>query len=403
MTTVDLMARWQTVSMDGLHVRRAREDDWDALHDAYDRAFGGIRAKDVASWRRQFRLSDIAVAEDVSDPDAPFLVGSLAVLRMRITAPGGGQLRAAVCAQGLIAPTHQKRGIYARLQAETLYIAQEFDADVFGGAPGPGAHYGYAGPAAHTRSLRIDRRRAKLLAGADDSGWCRESRPGAARPLIREIYERWQRGTPGALDRSAHFWAATFDDESFVIVHPDGYVLYDLIGDVVRVRDFCAVTPAAHRELLRCLLGHTEYAEIQLETALDDPTPLLFEDPRVTAVTGVGAELRMFVLNAPKAFERRAYRADFHGVIEVTDPYGMGSGLFEFDVSAGEGRWEPAPAGTPPDVRVGPVELASAYFGAHTPLELWRAGRIQELTAGAVTALDNALMPDRRPVNITAV
>ncbi|WP_330185045.1 GNAT family N-acetyltransferase [Nocardia sp. NBC_01503] len=397
----DLMAYREGLAVDGLRIRRARADDWDALRDCYARAFGGVHAKDFESWKQQFRLSDVIVAEDVSNPDAPFVAGTGSVIRMSVTVPGGGQLAVAACAQGMVATTHQQRGLYSKIQAEMMYIALETGADVFAAMPGPGGNYGAVGVASHTRHLRIDRLRAKLRAAQDDPSPAREMRPSAARSLMREIYDRWQRQTPGALNRSEFYWPATYDDGSCVITHPDGYVIYDLVGKSVRVHDFCALTVAAHRELLRCLLGHGEYTEVYLDTGVDDPTPLLLQDPRVAAVTGVDTGVWMWILNSPKAFELREYRADFHGVIQVDDPYGMSPGNFALDVTDGRGNWKPAPEDAVADVRIGPAELASAYFGAYTPLELRRAGRIEELTDGTIAALDRALAPSRRPFNIT--
>ncbi|MFB7722449.1 GNAT family N-acetyltransferase [Nocardia sp. NPDC056100] len=397
----ELMAYREGLAVDGLRIRRAREDDWDALRDCYDRAFGGVHATDFESWKLQFRLTDIIVAEDVSDPDAPFVAGTGSVIRMRVAVPGGAELEVAACAQGMVATTHQNRGLYSKIQAEMMYIALETGADVFAAMPGPGGNYGAVGIASHTRRLRIDRRRAKLRAGADDPSPARELRPSAARAQLREIYDRWQRATPGALSRSEFYWPATYDDSSCVITHPDGYVIYDLIGDTVRVRDFCAITLSAHRELLRCLLGHGEYNDILLDTAVDDPTPLLLGDPRTAATIGVDTGVWMWILNSPKAFEARTYRADFQGVIEIDDPYGMSPGRFTLDVTAGRGSWQPAPEGVPADLRLSPAELASVYFGALTPLELHRAGRITESAPGMVEALDRALAPLRRPFNIT--
>ncbi|WP_067698056.1 GNAT family N-acetyltransferase [Nocardia jejuensis] len=397
----ELMTYRESLAVDGLRIRRAREDDWNALRDCYSRAFGGVHTKDFESWKQQFRLTDIVVGEDVSDPDAPFIAGTAAILRTLVTVPGGAQLEVAACAQGMVATTHQKRGLYSKIQAEMMYVALESGADLFAAMPGPGGSYGGVGVAGHTRHLVIDRRRAELRAGQDDASPARELRPGIARSRMREVYDRWQHATPGSLARGEFYWPATYDDDSCVILHPDGYVVFDLIGKTVRVHDFCALTVSAHRELLRCLLGHGEYLEIHMDTAVDDPTQLLLRDPRAATVTGIDPGVWMWILNAAKAFELRSYRADFHGVIEVADPYGMSAGLFTLDVTGGSGSWKPAPDNVTPDVRLSTVELAGCYFGAHTPLELHRAGRLDELTAGAVAALDQALAPIKRPFNIT--
>ena len=58
--------------------------------------------------------NDIGIAEDISDPEAPFIVGTGSVLRMSVTVPGGAQLSAAALCQGMVATTHQKRGLYAK-------------------------------------------------------------------------------------------------------------------------------------------------------------------------------------------------------------------------------------------------------------------------------------------------
>lgn len=399
--TSELLSDWENRAIDGIHTRRAVESDWDALRDRYARAFGGVKTKNFDAWKRQFRLEDIAVIEDVSVPRAPRIVGTAAIIRSTVTVPGGAQLDVAACAQGMVATTHQKRGIYAKVQAELMVIAGECQADVFGAMPGPGGNYAYLGVTTHTRHLRIDRRRAKLVDSQIDSGSVREVGLRESISELRQIYARWQRTTPGALDRSEHWWPSAVGDDDFIIVHEDGYVIFDLVGDSVVVRDFCALTVDAHRELLRCLLGQGEYAEILMDTAVDDPTPLLLRDSRTAAVVGVDAGVWGWILNLPKAISLRSYRTDFHGIIEVADPWGLSSGLFEFTVIGGTGRWEPAAAGALPDIRIGPLELTTAYFGAHTVGELTRAGKVEELTRGAVSALDQALCPDKRPFNTT--
>ncbi|GAB0106954.1 enhanced intracellular survival protein Eis [Nocardia sp. JMUB6875] len=399
--TSELMADWEARTIDGIRTRRAVENDWDALRDRYDRAFGGVKTKDFEAWKRQFRLEDIAVVEDVSQPRTPRIVGTAAILRATVTVPGGAQLDVAACAQGMVATTHQKRGIYAKVQAELMAIAAESGAQVFAAMPGPGGSYAYIGVTTYTRHLSIDRRRSKLLVAESDSSSVREVRLREALGELRGIYARWQRSTPGALSRSEHWWPSSIGDEPFIIVHPDGYVIFDLIGDEVVVRDFCALTVGAHRELLRCLLGHGEYARIRMDTAVDDPTPLLLEDQRTAAITGVDGGVWSWIIDLSKAIELRSFPADFHGVIEVADPWGMSPGVFALDISGGAGRWTPAPEGARADLRVGPLEMTTAYFGAHTFAELQRAGRVDELTPGALTGLDLAFATARRPFNTT--
>ncbi|MFE3755677.1 GNAT family N-acetyltransferase [Nocardia tengchongensis] len=398
--TSELMADWQSRTIDGIRTRRAVATDWEALRGRYDRAFGGVKTHDFEAWKQQFRLEDIAVVEDVIEAGDPRIVGTAAIIRTTVTAPGGAQLTVAACAQGMVATTHQKRGIYAKVQAELMAIAMETEADVFAAMPGPGGSYAYVGVTTHTRHLCIDRGRAKLRASDTDSGRVRESLYGESMAELRGVYARWQRATPGALDRAESWWPSSLDPRAFVLTHPDGYVVYELAGDTVHVRDFCALTVPAHRELLRCLLGQGEYARILLDTAVDDPTPLLLEDARAAAVTGVDAGLSTWILNLPKAIGTREFRGDFHGVIEVADPWGLSAGTYALDIAGGRGRWTAA-EGAAADVRIGPLELTTAYFGTHSIGELERAGRVRSLTAGAADTLDRALAATRKPFNTT--
>ncbi|MGV9667471.1 GNAT family N-acetyltransferase [Nocardia niigatensis] len=398
--TSELMADWESRVIDGIITRRAVDSDWEALRGRYARAFGGVKTHDFEAWKRQFRLEDIAVVEDVSVAREPRIVGTAAIIRTTVTVPGGEQLSVAACAQGMVATTHQKRGIYAKVQAELMTIAMETEADVLAAMPGPGGSYAYVGVTTHTRHLRIDRARAKLRVSEPDSASVREVGLLESVGELRQIYALWQQATPGALDRGESWWASAIGPHSFIIVHPDGYVIYDLAGNTVLVKDFCALTVAAHRELLRCLLGQGEYTEIRMDTALDDPTPLLLEDSRAASVTGIDAGLWTWILNLPKAIASREFRGDFHGVVEVADPWGLSTGTYLLEVAGGRGSWSPV-EGAAADVRIGPLELTTAYFGAHTLGELARAGRVEDLTAGAVEALDRAFTPARKPFNNT--
>ncbi|WP_405494840.1 GNAT family N-acetyltransferase [Nocardia sp. NBC_00511] len=398
--TSELMADWESRTIDGIRTRRALDSDWESLRDRYARAFGGVATHDFEAWKRQFRLEDIAVVEDVADAADPRIVGTAAIIRTSVTAPGGAQLEVAACAQGMVATTHQKLGIYAKVQAELMAIAMETGADVLAAMPGPGGSYSYVGVTSYTRHLRIDRARSALRSFQANSGSVREARFRDAVPQLRRIYARWQQATPGALARSEHWWASSVGADAFIIVHPDGYVVFELAGKSVQVKDFCALTVAAHRELLRCLLGQGEYDEIRMDTALDDPTPLLLEDARTATVTGVDAGVWAWILDLPKAIGVREFRADFHGVVEVADPWGLSTGTYGLEISGGQGRWQPLPDASP-DVRIGPLELTTAYFGAHGIGELERAGRVEEFTAGAAAALDLAFAPRRKPFNTT--
>ncbi|MBO0864459.1 MAG: GNAT family N-acetyltransferase, partial [Mycobacterium sp.] len=62
---------------DAIRIRFASEDDWQAVYENQARAYGvSMEPPDVEAWKRRVRLDDILVAEDISDPQHPFLVGT---------------------------------------------------------------------------------------------------------------------------------------------------------------------------------------------------------------------------------------------------------------------------------------------------------------------------------------
>lgn len=67
---------------DGIAIRHPTEDDWQAVFENQARTFGDpVGPQDLEAWKRRVRLDDILIAEDVSDPKNPFLVGTSIIYR----------------------------------------------------------------------------------------------------------------------------------------------------------------------------------------------------------------------------------------------------------------------------------------------------------------------------------
>lgn len=62
---------------DTIRIRFATEDDWQAVYANQAGAYGvSVDPADVEAWKRRVDLEDILVAEDVSDPARPTVVGA---------------------------------------------------------------------------------------------------------------------------------------------------------------------------------------------------------------------------------------------------------------------------------------------------------------------------------------
>jgi Acetyltransferase (GNAT) domain len=81
---------------DAISIRHPTEGDWQAIYENQARTFGDpVGRRDVGAWTRRVELEGHLVAEDVSDPKQPFLVGTSIIYRARLTVPGGAGVQAA--------------------------------------------------------------------------------------------------------------------------------------------------------------------------------------------------------------------------------------------------------------------------------------------------------------------
>jgi predicted acetyltransferase len=401
---------------DAITIRHPTDNDWQALYENQARTFGDpADPQTIEAWKRRVELEDILVAEDVSDPGQPFLVGTSIVYRARLTVPGGASLRAAWLTMITVASTHQGRGIWAQLSAQGLGILLERGYPVICGVPTQTAMYdGFgAGVASYSHNYCIYRRFAKLR-NPPTRNRAREVNASEAKALLPEIYERWCATTHGAVNRDSAWWADHLEDrptqrgngsELYYRVHPDGFLTYRIIDQKARafrppfgtvvVHDFCAITDDAHTELLQTLLVLEMFDKVEIEVPVDDPLQLKLRDPRAAQTKGVSDFLWVRINDVPEALGMRVYNADVEIVLEVTDPLNLAGGRFRLKIRDGVGKCTPDDG--PPDVAMGLSELATIYMGAHTPSQLLRANRITELRPGGLGELAAAFSTERAP------
>ncbi|HEY1841862.1 MAG TPA: GNAT family N-acetyltransferase [Mycobacterium sp.] len=401
---------------EAITIRHPTENDWQAVYEQQARTFGDpVDARSVEAWKRRVELDDILVAEDVSDPQRPFLVGTSIIYRSRLTVPGGVSLRAAWLTMITVASTHQGRGVWGQLSAQGLGILLDRGYPIVCGVPTQTAMYdGFgAGVASYSQNLSIDRRSAKLR-DEPTGNPAREVNAAEARRDLPEIYDRWRATTCGAVERAPAWWKDCLEDrptqrnDGSVLnctIHPDGFLTYRVnsatnhefrppFGTAV-VEDFCAITDEAHSELLQTLLALEMFDHIEMDVPVDDPLPLKLTDQRAAEIKGVSDWLWVRINDVPEALGARGYAADADLVLEVTDPLGLAGGRFLLQIRDGAGKCTPHDG--PPDVEIGLAELATIYMGAHRVSEFRRANRITELESGALRELDAAFSAEQAP------
>jgi len=401
---------------DAINLRFPTEDDWRAAYENQARTFGDpVEPGDLDAWRRRVDLDNVLVAEDVSDPQRPLLVGTSIIYPARLTVPGGVSLRAAWLTMIAVASTHARTGIWAQLSAKGLGILIDRGYPIVCGVPTQTAMYDNLGTgvASYSHTYSIDRQFAKLR-DAPGRNRAREVDATEAQRRLPEIYDRWSAVTAGAMDRSSAWWMDYFEDRPtqrgdrsplYYTIHPDGFLTYRItahpphefrppFGSLV-IQDFCAITDEAHTELLQTLLSMQMFDDIQIEVPVDDPLPLKLRDQRAARTCATTDFLWVRINDVAEVLSTRAYSADIDVVLEVADPLNLAGGRFLLQTHDGVGKCTPNEG--EPDVKIGLAELATLFMGAHRASDLHRAGRITELRSGAVRELDATFHTERAP------
>src|ERR687888_509517 len=231
--------------------------------------------------------------------------------------------------------------------------------------------------------------------------------PGAGSPLraglagelveaMRAVHDRVRVDRPGMLDRPGPWWGDRLNDPESerhgaqplqAVTVADGYALYAVrpewgdegpAGDV-GIRELVAATPQARARLWAYLLDQDLTKTISWRLApVDEPLWLMLTDPRAVRTVVVDA-LWVRLVDVAAALSARTYATDPDVVIEVADEFcAWNAGRYRL---AGGSCTRGADA---PDLALDVSALASAYLGGTTLLTLASAGRVRELTPGAV-------------------
>lgn len=401
-------------------LRRATRDDLPALRTFDSRAFNASWPEaDFAGFAGVFEPEQFVLALEPEAPglaEADALVGAAGAYSFTLTVPGGARLPVPGVTWVGVALHQRRRGLLRRLYADlhagfvadgaALAVLTASEATLYG-------RFGY-GAATTSRSVKVDRRRARLtpaaeaLAGAEVA---RHATLSTVREHLADVHDRWCAVTPGALTRSAGWWdwllADTPDQRSgaselFALVHPDGYTTYRVSeGGRARLVDLVAATPAAHASLWRSLLALDLVEEVAAARAvpLDDPLPHLLVDPRAVATTAVEDGVWARVLDVPAALAARTYACEVDVVLDVVDDGGLGGvdSSARVRLRGGPDGAECTRTDAPADVRLGVAALGATYLGGTRLAPLARAGGVEADDDAVLARLGAALLGEREP------
>ncbi len=395
------------------------------------RAFDGeprqfFEAGELA-FSERLRDEDATAYESIFEPDRAIaaydgdrVVATAGIFSFDLTIPGGVVPAAGVTFVG-VQPTHRRQGILRRMmlrQLADIHDRGESIAILWASEGSIYQRFGYGLATVLTR-FSIERDRSAFRAPHAPAGTVRLVDVEEARRLVPPIFESVAPNRPGFFRRTPAFWDAEFfrDPEhwrqgagaAFYAIHevagePAGYARYrvrDKWDDTgpqssVILTEKMATTPAAHLDLWRFLLGIDLMKKLEAwNVAPDDPIILNALEPRRLGI-GVGDGIWLRVVDVASALAQRRYATDGRIVVEVADEAcEWNDGRWSLTVEAGVPRVEPATEAA--ELTMDVADLAAAYLGGFTFVQLADAARVRELQPGALERADGLFRTERPP------
>ena len=343
-------------------------------------------------------------------------VGGAGVFPFRMTVPGGQVPAAGVTTVGVL-PSHRRRGVLTammRAQLDDVRERGESIAALWASEDTIYGRFGY-GMASFAGALDLARERAHFALPSEPVGRMRLVSLEDALGAFPAIYDRVAPETPGMFSRTRDWWEVRRLSDPLerrdgggehvralleMDGEPAGYAIYRIhmrfeggvSAGFVNVLESAGVTPLAVREIWRFLLGIDWVASIRADLLpIDHSLLLLLAEPRrMRFRIRDGLWVRLVDLGA--ALSSRSYAADGAVVFEVADafcPWNAGSWKLEGGKAARTRERA--------DMRLDVSALGSVYLGGFTFAQLARAGRVEELRAGAATRADDLFHADRAP------
>ena len=393
-----------------------------------------LRPITVDEWPEFFRAMHDVFAEDTPSPyrdrptpiaeldrslslwDGGHVVATAGVYSRTMTVPG-----AIVPIAGVtwvtVSPTHRRQGVLTaimRRQLTELHEQEREPVAALWAAEAPiYGRFGY-GPASFRGGLNGRAERLRLRPDVHTgSGRISMVDVDEYRAGAEPVYEQLRRSVPGHLDRDERWWARTVQDlaehregatpRRFVLhTEPDGtvsgFASYRIKSSwteggepdgAVLVQEVRALGTPAYAALWRFLLSIDLVRTVRYEmSGTDDPVRHLLADSRALHAMAVDG-LWVRLVDVDRALRGRRYPAPVNLVFEVRDRFcPWNDRRFHLVGSPSSSFCEPTDRD--PDLVVDVEALASAYLGGVSLGTLQAAGRVTEVSPGAVTQASTA-------------
>jgi predicted acetyltransferase len=311
-----------------------------------------------------------------------------------------------------VSPTHRRRGVLTAIMRRQLDEMHEKErepvAALWASEGSIYGRFGYA-PATWRGSLQGRVERLRLRPDVDlGNGRVDLVDRETFEPAASAVLEQVRRFVPGNLARDDRWWRRVLSDEPSerdgasarrYVLHTEsdgavtGYATYRVKGSwtdsgetdyTLTVGDLRARSTAAYAALWRFLLSVDLVRTVSHpQASSDEPLRHLVTDPRALPLRPVDA-LWVRLVDVDRALAARRYPTPIDLVIEMRDDF--------CPWNAGRWRLSGHPAGgycgrtdRDPDLVIGIEALSAAYLGGVSLGTLQAAGRVTEVSPGAVT------------------
>ncbi|HEX4691432.1 MAG TPA: GNAT family N-acetyltransferase [Solirubrobacteraceae bacterium] len=342
------------------------------------------------------------------------IVATSGLLTRELTVPGGVVGMAGVTSVG-VRPDHRRQGLLGRMMhghleaihargAEAVAALWASEATIYG-------RYGFD-IAARCADLTVRSPDARL----DARGLPRPriAPAGDARGQLAAIHDAVRPTRPGMLGRSPTEWNQRLRDLEHeraarsrlqAALLDDGYAVYavrraqtddGLSDSVVELRELIARTTEAHAALWAFLVGLELTRSVVWEGApVDEPIVHRLGNPRAASLTVFDA-IWVRLVDVARALAQRTYWAPVDAVLEVADAV-LPDNAGRLRLTGDEHGARCVPTADAADLALDVRDLGAVYLGG-TPLgSLAAAGRVRELTPGALASADRAFRAAGEP------
>lgn len=385
-------------------IRTGTADDWEQISQLLGVTFHDTDEAAVREVEGQVFEPDRSLV--VVDQDV--IVGHAGAYSREITVPGAILPAAHVTLVG-VAPTHRRRGLLTRMMhrqlTEVAAAGREPIAVLWASETKIYPRYGY-GMAAQRLFAEVMTREVNLPSAPPVEGTrLRMVAPDQAIADFAKVYEQLRPDRTGWSNRDDRWWRFVLADPQALreghtplrgVVHdtpdgPTGYAVWRTKpkwgahgpDGAVDVREVMAVDPVAYAALWRFLFGIDLTRTLNASfLSVEEPLQHLVDEPRRLG-TRLSDALWVRIVDLPRALAARRYATDVNLVLEVTDPLLTGN-AGRWRLTGGPDDARCTPTTDPADLACTVLELGAAYLGGTRLAALAAAGRVRELTPGAV-------------------